>query len=755
MKSTNLFQASRLRWSWASLLGLGLTLATVSGAESAAPAPPDTNAPTAAVTNAAPGAVTNAPAATSTNAPAPAAKAEEAPAATAALTPEQWFEGGTNAYNNWLDLGVGGYFIDGNHRQFQQQHQLPTGIYGGIEDFHYQGDVKKGTSFTLDGRVMSDNDYRLNLGVTREKLGYLKFSFNEFPTWYNGDGAFYPPTGGYYALPGDALELDRGEISFEAGLTLPKAPVVIFKYTHTFREGQKDSTIWGQAHPAGETLARGLSPSFYDIDEHSDIFQLDVTHHIKATDLGLGLRYETGKLNDALKLDQFPTEPAENQITDRQETSFDLFNVHDFSETWIKKNLLLSAGLSYSHLEDDFSGSRIYGTDFDVNYVPSAPNGLGYLGLDGSSHLNEYVLDVNLMDNPSPFFSIVPSIRVQKEDYDANTGGTGTLGDFPAEPFNAWSERGVLDVRERLDLTYKGVTNWVFYGRAELDEGDGNLSQFGGLTQINGIGVPPVQEEIDDSRWFQKYSAGVRWYPTRRLTIDAGGYYKLNHYGYDNEVDSTVNNSFDRYPGYLVVQDFETYDGNVRVTLRPRNNLTFVGRYEYQWSTIHTKPDSLSGLGEVESSAMLSHIIAADVNWSPWSRLYLQAGLNYVLSDTRTPASEYTQAILNSQNNYWTVNFSSGLALNDKTDLNVSYFYYHADNYDPQVLAPAADGLAAGIPYGAGAREHGVTASLVRRISKNVRLTLRYGYYAYDDVTFGGHRDYRAHVLSSSLRYRF
>jgi len=85
-----------------------------------------------------------------------------------------------------------------------------------------------------------------------------------------------------------------------------------------------------------------LSPSFYDIDEHSDAFQLDATHHIKATEVGLGLRYETGKLDDALKITQFPGEIVQNKVTDRQGTSYDLFNVHAFTETWFKKNLMLS-----------------------------------------------------------------------------------------------------------------------------------------------------------------------------------------------------------------------------------------------------------------------------------------------------------------------------------------------------------------------------------------------------------------------------
>src|SRR5947207_9443084 len=52
-------------------------------------------------------------------------------AAPAPLTPAQIFEGGTNAYNNWLDLSVGGFFTGGNRSQFQQRHQTSNGAFGG------------------------------------------------------------------------------------------------------------------------------------------------------------------------------------------------------------------------------------------------------------------------------------------------------------------------------------------------------------------------------------------------------------------------------------------------------------------------------------------------------------------------------------------------------------------------------------------------------------------------------------------------
>ena len=78
---------------------------------------------------------------------------------------------------------------------------------------------------------------------------------------------------------------------------------------------------------------------------------------------------------------------------------------------------MFSSGYSFSDLDNNFSGSRIYGSDFDVSYVPSAQQtGFGYYGLTGGSRLHEYVMDLNLAWKPTPHFSIVPSLRVQRED---------------------------------------------------------------------------------------------------------------------------------------------------------------------------------------------------------------------------------------------------------------------------------------------------------------------------------------------------
>ena len=664
------------------------------------------------------------------------------------LSPQDYFEGGPNTYNNWITLTSGGLLTHGNQAQAEESLHMNAGPFGGIEDLHVQGSPFTNTMLTLDGHsIFDDHDYSLGLGLTHPDLWFLRFKAENFRTWYNDAGGYYPPTGTEYSSPSGGLALDRGEFSFEGGLTLEKLPAITFKYTHRYRNGDKSSTIWGPEHPdlfVNPTLVQGLAPSFYNIDETIDTFELDAKQHIKATDLALGLRYETADLNNTLYTTRFlndPIPPSAPYVTDQQKTTYDLFNVNASSETWIKPNLLFSTGFMFANLDNDFSGNRIYGSDFNASYLPNPSGGYGYTNLLGNSHMQEYVLDLNLMSIPVKTVTLVPAIRVQQESWDANSSGGSTLSTFPSDSFTGQSSRDVIDVAESLDARYTGVTNWVFSARGEWDEGQGSLTQSGGLSQVDGIGPDPVltSGETDDSRFFQKYSLGVRWYPLRRLTLDVGGYYKDNRYDYSNPTNSAAND--------FSMQSFQTYDVNTRLTLRPIQNVTLVGRYEYQYSTVNTQPDPASGLGGVESSRMISHIVAGDVSWTPWSRLSLQAGIDSVWSKTKTPVTDYTQAILNSQNNYWTVNFSSDFVVDDKTDLDVAYFYYQADDYQ--------DNAPAGVALGAGAREHGVTATLTRRITRNLKASLKYGYYNYEDAATGGFNNFEAHLIFATLQYRF
>ena len=106
----------------------------------------------------------------------------------------------------------------------------------------------------------------------------------------------------------------------------------------------------------------------------------------------------------------------------------------------------------FANLDDTFTGSQIYGDDFNVAYSPVFPSAnYGYTSLNGGAHQNEYVMNINLMWLPTKTFTITPSLRVQEEDWNANSAGPGTLGTrnpglqqqqreaMPSTCVNAWT----------------------------------------------------------------------------------------------------------------------------------------------------------------------------------------------------------------------------------------------------------------------------------------------------------------------------
>ncbi len=180
----------------------------------------------------------------------------------------------------------------------------------------------------------------------------------------------------------------------------------------------------------------------------------------------------------------------------------------------------------------------------------------------------------------------------------------------------------------------------------------------------------------------QKYTVGANWYPLYRLNFSAQYYYQVHNYDYENNLTATPTS----YPGYLQNEDFTVNDMNIRGTWRMLNTLSLVTRYYFQYSTVYTTsiPDGGTQAGEIQSANFTSHIISENISWTPISRLYIQAGGSYVLNNLDTPVASsqgINNLVLNSASDYWTLSATAGYALDAKTDLQLQYSYYHADNY--------------------------------------------------------------------------
>ncbi|MEO8428098.1 MAG: TonB-dependent receptor [Verrucomicrobiota bacterium] len=659
--------------------------------------------------------------------------------------PEKKPEESPKEYRNWFDVSVGGVIVSGNQAQYQSRYGVRKGAFGGVEDFHYEEDVGKKGLFHIDGHGIFDNhDYSVKLGVEHPEIGYLEAGYREFRTWSDGSGGFFPGNNGWYPVFDDALALDRGEAWFKAGLTLPNLPVFEVRYTHQFRKGQEDSTSWGDVNIPGYG-SRAIVPSFRNINETRDIFSGEVKHTVGQTDFGLGLRYEVSSTDNSLNLRRNPGQPGDRYVTQRDGVDTDLFNMHAFVETVLSKKVLLTMGYSFTTLDSDISGYRLYGTAYDPDFAQRLPSPDTYQGVSGGSQLNQHVANLNVMLRLTDHLVLIPALRVEKQDTDSASSYDSPAAPFSSFPYQASSDRGLLDVSESLELRYTGLTNWVFYIRPTWLEGSGDLSE----TWDNlGTGGNVVRRSTDDDRFWQKYPVGARWYPLKGLNFSAEYYHKIHENDYNHIVDSTPNTlasiPISVYPAFLNAQKLTTDDANFRVAWRPLATLSLVGRYDFQFSTIDTLPDNLS---KIQSSEMVSHIVSCTISWTPVGRLYLQAGVNRVWDKTDTPGDEITPAIQDAKNNYWTVTCALGYALDNKTDLELQYLFYRADNY--------ADNSAYGLPYGASAQENGITAGLNRRVSDRIQWTLKYGFFDGRDTTSGHYNDYQAHLVSTSFRYRF
>lgn len=711
---------------------------------------------------------------------------------TAATTTEE-----TTEYKNWIEVGIGGTWTSGDRAQFEEQHWLPGDeLFGGITDLHYEHSVGEKAMLSIDGHALWDiNDYDIRVDLSQPNVGYIRGGYTAFRTWYDGNGGFSPPHGGtWFAPPFPEMHIDRGDVWLEMGLRVPDWPEITIQWSHLTRDGQKDSTIWGDTTLTGivNNGARKIAPAYRDIDEKRDVLSLDATKTFGNTDVGLGMRWEHSTLDNKLQLErgagQLPPAVAppgaQRFITQGDQNDVDDFNGHILTETRIKDNLWFTSAYSYSALNADLSGSRIVGESYNPIFVTSFPtlqsNDHAILNLAGMSETKEHIFNSNLFWIPFTDLEALVGFRYTHENIDsastfldANTATSPPPTHYTAAiPKSGDTSEDVNEIAERLELRYTHIKNWLFYAEAELEQAWGSVREHeisGSL--VGGVPTPSdLGEENKDTHLFdQKYTAGATWYPTARLNLAAQYYYR--EADYDNEFHSDLATppvSGSERNQRLIGQDWTTNDANIRITFRPKmpntwGTLSLVSRYDFmqsevsgKWAispTFHGAPPSNTILNEEMTGLITNHVISESATWNPCARFYLQAVGSYVLNQTDTPASNInlgantSPTVVDFRNDYWTVTGATGYVFDEFTDLRADYTFYCAnDHFKNSRVA---------LPYGMGATEHTVTATASRQFTKQIRLTLQYRFFDYRDSTFGGHNNYVAHSLFSGLQYRF
>ena len=675
---------------------------------------------------------------------------------------------------NWIDFGLGGLILHGDHGQAAQQLRLSDNLFGGIQDMHLEHALGNDFVAKLDGHaIFGNDDYRFNFEISKEDLGYIRAGYSQYRTWYDGNGGYYPyPSrpGGQFLPPEKNVDaLDRRNIFIELGLRNPMQPEVTLRYERDTRHGQKDSTIWGDTSLTGGMGIRKIVPSFRNINEVRDVFRLDISQTIGNTDLHLGGRYEHLNNDNSLNLESNPDQLGHRYVTQHDTLSEDMFSTHGYTETRFGEKVWFTLGYAYTTFNTDIGGSRVYGpgydSEFDPTKTPPIAAGQGFYQLVGGSEWGQNVANMNIMWKPNVHLSLIGAVRLesQRNDNTARFVDTLALGDhYALTPYEENSSNDTNKVAESLELRYTGIANWLFHARGEWTEETGTV-----WDQVRNASTQALvnSADIDRTRHVGKYEVGANWYACRQATFSAQYYYKDDENDYSNSGMLFSPASLGspavpivNFPGRLTAQNFVTNDVNTRMTLRPFSNLSLVSQYDFQRLEIDTRDSEVYGGNVADTGKTTNHVFSESITWSPLSRLYVQAGATYFQSKTETPATVTVANLaspgrllsnesFNFKNDHWTLNLSAGFAFDEKTNLQADYTFYKASNYEDVALYTQ--------PYGAGAEQQTVTLTLNRKLRANVTANVKCGYFQYTDETSGGYNNYSGVLLFTGLQVRF
>lgn len=629
------------------------------------------------------------------------------------------------SHAGWLAVSGGGAVVEGNRATFEQRHQQPGRASGGLESFFwesFQGDL----IMQIRARsIFDENENDLSLGlVNADTGGFFRAGIREFRTRFDGSSGYFSPSDTWFSPDDGGMHIDRGEVWLEAGFDNPGTSSIITRYTHRYRRGMKDSTIWGEAAVAPGTL-RNIAPAFREIDESEHIFEARGERTVGNTDLGLGLRYQKLDRDNELSVRVQPGGVNERTEKNREGADSDIFTGHAWTSTELNEKTRFSTGYVFSRMDVDFIGER----EFDP-----APSGFDReVGdLEGWSQVQQHVANVNVLFNPWEHFYIIPSIRGERRDTEVNSGFDQTD--------SVRSDKDAERLSERLELRYSGLKKWHLFIRGDWSQEEGSLEENGTVSRL--------PREVDFDRNSQRYTAGANWHPHSKYSIAFQYYHEIRENENDHIIRGRTNQDIENH-------DFTTNDFNVRLTLYPVDRVTLVSRYDLRLSEIDTRasrpdignPSQRLMLDSIQSGEKTRQIFSQSATWSPLDRLYLLASANYAKDTLETPAQDAGGAterrVLTSENDYLFANLGLGFAYSDKTNLDLSYTYYLADNF--------TDNSDVSVAYGVGEYEHGVKANFIHRMTETFMCFGGYGFYLYREDTTGGNRDYDAHLVYVGL----
>lgn len=717
------------------------------------------------------------------------------------------------AETNYIKFGGEKSWVQDSESAWQTETRHSKSGAGGIEELKIQQKINDKDTLNFDARILPGNEDYLGLvSLKIDEIATVEVGYKSFRTYYDGVGGFFPTGGTWKPLADQLLHTDRSNFWIDTKIALPDKPVFHFRYSLEKRDGQKDTTIWGDTDMTGLKLYspftswssgnRKVVANFIDLDEQLQTFQGSVHHTIGKTKLSASVVGTFVNNNDTRSVNRYPGEQqvydsvtgrlvttmtsttvspetkAQNQVSgwDTQMIDSQTWAFTGKFETAVNDKVTVFGGVTYANTNGEIGGDRQMWVNMSssagtktllAGHTTGGRPAYSYTttagGLDHSSLAGN--VGVNL--RPVPGLFVTAALKAEQvktkmfndtvykaTNLDPKTAVTTAL----AGAASNWNDIKEDVMIPELNVRYNGIRGVSLYGSADYRHSPGEETtsyQSGGINNV----ISAVDEgSLDATENHGNYKVGVNWSVNPMLSLRAETFLKDHRNNFDG-TGETINS--------LYILDTQIKGMTLSAEIEPMPGVSFTTKYTNRKSEMNVTAfhpgRTITTLG-YDSGTTKLHQITESLTWTPNKDFYLQVDVGFVFDTTNTtylragdvitgtaaaPTYRYANQVLqNADNNYWTGSAVAGVNLDASTSLELKAMTYRSSNYEPGQAAYT-------VPYGASQKNSNLTVGVKHKFSEKLAGEAKIGYFKSDNATSGHYSDYSGTLAYVSLTHAF
>ena len=647
-----------------------------------------------------------------------------------------------------MTTGAGYIAVSGDRAKFREQSWLNDGWSGGVSEFSAQGPLDEQTRFTLDGRVLLEqNDARFRFDVRRKEWGGFAGGVETRRKWSDDSGGYHPALTPPQFATGEEPYLDFGRAWFDLYLDRESWLAMRLGYELQFRDGTEATTRWGVATDSA-VGARALIPSTETVDEQTHILKFDIAKDFSGWRLADSLRVEWHDQDYALHAENFGASPtAPTATSDVREGYEHTQGANSLTvEKSLRDDLVITAGYLYSWLDGAAS--------FDSGEFLSDTVGDFYNQFRTS---NRIVLDQqanvgSLGVRLGPWQEVVLFGGVQgdwsrQRGFSDVTQRYGSPTASPAE-YLSWSDLERQLIEERAGLRFTGLPFTTLYaeGRWQQEAVDQYEDQY----EASFPQFPTLDRGTAADARLDQYRFGGNTSPWRSVMLAA--HYEIS--GHQTDYSPTPDDASYGplgfgYPNFITGRQIDSDEIETSLTARLSSRLKTKLTYQFNQADYETRHQALfdgTPGGTITAGQQDANIFSAGLNWMPAARL----GFDFTgsLADTElTTFANNSPSVVPYDGEVWSLLAAMNWSVDDLTRFNTTYVWSFADYRQ--------ENFTAGLPLGIEYQWHQLRASVDRQLNTQLSVTLLYLFQLYDEPTAGGFNDYTANGVFAGLTWRW